>query len=70
MEGPEREAKRNAELEAKKRPSLIFIADSKYDGYCREKDCGARWKAGEGMYWDTRTREVFCVECGELMGPY
>lgn len=69
MEGPEREAQRKAELEAKKRDTLIFISDSKYAGQCREKDCGALWKAGEPCYWDVRTKEVFCVECGDLMNP-
>jgi len=69
VEEPEREAARTAELEAKKRDTLIFIADSKYGGTCKEKDCGARWEAGQPIYWDVRTREAFCVECGDLMNP-
>lgn len=44
-------------------PYLIFIARSKYDGHCRE--CGATWQQGEKCYWNPRTREVFCEECGD-----
>ncbi len=67
IEAPEREARRKAELAAKKRDSLIFIAHSKFPGYCRDKDCGARWEAADPMYWDKATREVFCKDCGEQM---
>lgn len=70
LQEPEREAKRKAELEAMKRDTLIFFAQSKYSGWCREKDCGAKWQQGEPCYWDSKTREVFCVECGELMSSY
>jgi len=70
IEGPKREEQRKAELSANKRDSLIFIADSKYAGVCKEKDCGARWKAGDSIYWDQKTREAFCEECGELMSPF
>src|SRR5262245_16905025 len=69
VEGPEREAKRREEMEAKKRDTLRFMRASNYGGYCREKDCGAKWEKGEPCYWDSQTREVFCVECGELMSP-
>ena len=58
---------RKAELEAKKRASLIFIAQSKYSGFCREKDCGSRWQQGDPMYWDKITHEVFCAACGGMM---
>jgi len=67
IEEPEREAKLKAEKAAKQRDSLIFIAQSKYPGSCKDKDCGARWDAGDPMYWDKETREVFCAECGEMM---
>ncbi len=67
IEGPERNAKRKAELAAKKRDTLIFIAQSKYAGRCKEKDCGGTWEKGDGMFWDSKTRETFCSECGELM---
>lgn len=67
LQEPMREANRRAEVAARKRDSLIFIAQSKYSGFCREKDCGAKWDQGESMFWDSKTREVFCTECGELM---
>jgi hypothetical protein len=67
MQEPVLEEKRKAELAAKKRDTLIFFAHSKYAGYCREKDCGAKWQEGDQMYWDSKTKEVFCAECGELM---
>lgn len=67
MREPELEEKRKAELAAKKRETLIFFAHSKYAGFCREKDCGAKWQVGDQMYWDSKTKEVFCAECGELM---
>ncbi|MCI0393273.1 MAG: hypothetical protein MOB07_31475 [Acidobacteria bacterium] len=70
IEAPEREAKRLAELEARKRETLIFIAQSKFAGTCKDQDCGARWEQGQPMYWDKQTRETFCSECGELMSPY
>ena len=67
MEEPMREEKRKAELMAKKRGTLIYFAQSKYGGACREKDCGGRWEQGEPCWWDSQTREAFCVECGDLM---
>lgn len=67
IEGDAREEKRKAELAAKKREGLVFIAQSKFPGSCKDKDCGARWEKGDPMYWDKQTREVFCVECGDLM---
>ena len=67
IEEPEREAKRKEEAEAKRRDSLIFIAHSRFPGYCRDKDCRAKWDSGDPMYWDSKTREVFCETCGELM---
>lgn len=67
IEAPERAAKRAAEIAENMRDSLIFIAHSKYSGFCRDKDCGARWDQGDPMYWDSKTREVFCADCGELM---
>lgn len=70
IEGAARDEKLKAERHKAKRPTLIFFAQSKYDGYCRDKDCGGRWSKGEACYWDSQTREVFCVECGELMSPY
>lgn len=70
LEGAEREERRKAELKAKQRNTLIFFSQSKYDGYCREKDCGTRWEQGEPCYWDSKTREVFCQECGQLMASY
>ena len=67
IEGPSREEQRQLEMASRKRDTLIFFAQSKYDGWCREKDCGAKWKQGDPMYWDSKTREVFCAECGELL---
>lgn len=67
IEGPAREAQRKAELATKKRDGLIFIAQSKFDGRCKEKDCGARWEAGDPMFWDKESREVFCDDCGQMM---
>lgn len=67
IEGGEREENRKAELAAKKRDTLIFIACSKFSGYCKEKDCSAKWAQGDPMYWDSKTRETFCSECGEMM---
>lgn len=67
IEGAARDEQRKAELAKKKSNTLIFFAQSKYDGYCREKDCGAKWREGEPMYWDSATGAVYCVECGELM---
>ena len=65
IQQPEREAK--AKAERTKDPDLIFIAKSKYAGWCREKDCGSKWDEGEPMYWNPKTRLVFCSECGESM---
>jgi hypothetical protein len=67
IEGREREEKAKIEREMRKRDTLIFFAMSKFDGRCKDKDCGARWKKGEPCYWDSKTREVFCAECGEQM---
>lgn len=69
LQGAETEAKRKAELEAKKRNTLIFIARSKYAGVCRDKDCGVHWSEGDPCWWDSKTKEVFCNDCGELMQP-
>lgn len=67
VEGPLREQKRKEELAANKRDTLVFIAHSKYAGFCKEKDCGAKWEEGEPMFWDTQTRQVYCNECGEAL---
>jgi len=67
MEEPARAEQRKLEMQAKQRDTLIFFARSKYAGRCRDKDCCARWKEGEPMYWDRETREVFCNKCGEIM---
>ena len=48
-------------------PDLIFIAQSKYPGRCREKDCQTRIEVGDPVYWNPETRAVFCNECGDLM---
>lgn len=56
-----------AKAERTRDPDLIFIAKSKYAGWCREKDCGAKWDEGESMFWNPKTRLVYCVECGEAM---
>lgn len=63
------EPTREASVEKKRIPDLVFIASSKYSGYCREKDCGARWSEGDKMWWDSKTKLVYCDECGtELSG--
>jgi hypothetical protein len=67
IEGKDRDAKHLAELEAKKRDTLIHFDRSKYPGKCRDKDCGATWEAGDPMWWDRETKEVFCNDCGDLM---
>jgi hypothetical protein len=69
-EAPARAEQMKSEIEAKKRTTLVFIAHSKYRGWCRDKDCGATWGEGDPCYWDSQTREVFCEECGAQMSPY
>jgi hypothetical protein len=46
-------------------PYLIFMAHSKYSGRCKEKGCQNTWDEGEQCYWNPRTRETFCADCGE-----
>jgi hypothetical protein len=46
-----------------KEPYLTFVAYSKYAGRCKE--CGDTWEQGEAMYWNPRTKEVFCQNCGD-----
>ena len=46
-------------------PELVFIRYSKFSGHCRTKDCRNRWDEGEAMYWNPKTREVFCEDCGD-----
>lgn len=53
--------------EPKDEPELIFIRYSKFAGRCRSKDCRNLWGEGEAIYWNPRTREVFCGECGDEM---
>jgi hypothetical protein len=48
-------------------PYLIFMARSKYPGRCKEKDCRNTWDEGERCYWNPRTRESFCEECGDQL---
>lgn len=46
-------------------PYLIFIARSKYPGRCKEKGCSNAWEVDSPCFWNPRTKESFCEECGE-----
>lgn len=67
IEGAARDEKLKIEKEKAKRDTLIFIAHSKFPGRCKDKDCSASWDKGEAMFWDSRTRESYCEECGGSM---
>lgn len=53
--------------EKKTIPTLMRFTESKYPGYCRDKDCNASWQAGDPCWWDKETRLVYCDECGEAL---
>jgi hypothetical protein len=68
LEAPSRDEALKSDAAKRKRSTLVYFAESKYSGYCRDRDCSTRWSQGEPCYWDRETRDVFCVECGEGMG--
>lgn len=43
-------------------PYVILIRSSKFGGHCSE--CQDFWQAGDACYWNPRTKETFCTDCG------
>lgn len=57
----------HAEKEKKAISTLIHFPESKYSGFCKDKDCSASWQAGDPCWWDRETRLTYCEDCGDAL---
>ena len=51
------------EIQTDSRTELVFLRESKYAGKCSDMDCNNTREVGDSIYWNPKTREVFCEDC-------